>query len=58
MLKYADSIMHYNYAWHTKSIYPSKYVYTTDMEVIRQNVHMQELWLLVSVVTLIALKWP
>ena len=56
--------MHYNYIWHIKSIYSTKFQVNTvnNIEVIWKNVlsHarvmvigvMQELWLLVSVVTL------
>ena len=40
LLIYEDSLMHYNYVWHIKSIYPTKFQVNsvTHIEVIRQNV--------------------
>ena len=40
MLKYVDSLINHNCAWHTNSIYLSKFQVNTvtNIEVIRQNV--------------------
>ena len=46
--------MHYNYVWHIMSIYSTKFQVNT-VENIEMCLVMQELWLLVSVVTLSSL---